>query len=82
MKKLTVTLKLKKAKAGDLLEFDSYNESGKKKWKIKTGVPYWLVNSKGKIEKHTYRTSENMDSVQLGDYLKREQILIYKGKYK
>jgi len=82
MKKLTITLKLKKAKAKDLLEFDSYKKSGKKKWKIKVGVPYWLINSKGKIEKHTYRTSENMNSDELGNYLRREQILIFKGKYK
>lgn len=82
MKKLTVKLNLKKATVKDFLEFDSYKKSGKKVWKIKVGVPYWLISSKGKIEKHTYKTTENIDSDQFGDYLRRKQVLIYKGKYK
>lgn len=79
---MKTTIKLRKAKRKDFLEFDKYKKDGKtKKYKLKVGVPYWLINSKGKLEKYIYRTTNEMDMKSFGDYLIREQVFINKSKY-
>ena len=77
---MKLTIKLRKATKKDFLELDGYTKKGKK-YKVKIGVPYWLINSKGKIEKRSYRTTNEMDMKAFGDYLMREQVYIIKAKY-
>jgi hypothetical protein len=79
-----IELKLKLGSKLDFVEFSHYKENGKGKvYKFKYGVPYWCINSKGKIENKNYRTHENMDMDHFKELLIREQVLIpdYADKY-
>jgi hypothetical protein len=76
--KLTVKLKLKKAKRQDFMKLMGHKESGGKKWGALYGVPYWLINSKGIIEKDNYIFTEHTDMKSFSNYLVREQVLIIK----
>lgn len=68
-----------KAKKTDFVEFSHYDKITKKRvFKIKHGVPFWLINSKGIIEDGSYRTHENMDIKSFQKYLLHEQVLIIK----
>lgn len=78
---MKVTIKLVKAKKVDFVELVKQGKN-KKTYKIKEGVPYWLINSKGKIEPQPYRSHAQMDSEEFSDFLMREQVLISKKKYK
>ena len=76
--KLEIVLKLKIATMDDVLEVVGY-KPGKKGGKIKKlrkGMPYWMINSKGKIENKNYVLTEATDSQDFGVYLLKEQILI------
>lgn len=64
------------AKKKDFLEIDSYLEGGKKKWKQKNGVPYWLINSKGIVENKNYILNEDTEKLSFATYLLNEQVLI------
>lgn len=77
-KKIKHEIKLIIAAPKDLIELDSYKKGGGKKWKPRMGFPYWMFNSKGKIENKNYILDEHTDLKELADYLSREQILILK----
>jgi len=80
---MKTTIKLRIAKRKDFLEFDKYKEDGKtRKYKMKLGVPYWMINSKSKIENHVYIVDPHTDLKSFALCLSREQILIVKSKYK
>lgn len=51
-------------------------------YKARIGVPYWMVNSKGKVENRFYILAEHTDLKEFGDYLNRGQILIPKNERK
>jgi len=72
----TLEIKLRVANKEDFLELDKYLEGGKKKWKLKIGVPYWMINYEGKIENDPYILTEDTDKGDFADWLIREQILI------
>lgn len=74
----TIRLKLKVAKSKDLLELDGYKKGGAKVWKLRNGFPFWLINSKGKIENKNYILNEDTDPADIGNWLARQQILIPK----
>lgn len=77
----TIKLKLKIAKTADLITLDKYvMKKGKKtkKWKTRTGFPYWIMNSKGKIENKNYILNEHTDMKYFSELLVREQIYIPK----
>lgn len=76
IKVVETTLKLKIATKKDLLILDKYKKGGGKVWKFKEGVPYWLINSKGKIENHHYILTEDTNPQDVADWLIREQMLI------
>lgn len=69
-------IKLRVARKDDFLELDRYLEGGKKKWKLKIGVPYWMINYAGDIENDPYILTEDTDKGNFADWLIREQILI------
>jgi len=73
---MEVTIKLRQATSEDFFEVDYIKEGGGKAWKLKTGQPYWMKNSKGVIENKNYRTTEATNLETLGDYVKRKQIFI------
>lgn len=76
VKILDVNLKLRVGRKNDFIELDKYLESGKKKWKMREGIPYWCINSKGEVENDPYILSEDTDKSQFAELLVREQILI------
>ena len=76
VKILDVNLKLRVGKKNDFIELDKYLEGGKKKWKMREGIPYWCINSKGEVENDPYILSEDTDKKQFSELLVREQILI------
>lgn len=70
-------LKLRKATKKDFIEFSHLKADKKGKvYKMKYGMPYWLLNSKGEIESCPYRTHENMDMQEFQIYMVHEQVLI------
>lgn len=72
-----ITIQLELAKKTDFVELV---KSGKKpEYKIRLGVPYWLLNSKGIIEHKTYITNNNTSFKQLANYFARQQILTIKS---
>lgn len=74
-----INLKLRKATKKDFVEFSHMKKDGKGKvYKMRFGVPFWLINSKGEIEKCNYRTHENMSMDDFKEYLAHEQVLIIK----
>lgn len=68
-------VKLRLGKKTDFLELDKY-EGKKKVWKPRFGLPYWMINSKGKIENKPYILDEDTDLKEFSNYLVREQILV------
>ncbi len=61
------------------MQLDKYiKKKGKdaKSWKMKHGIPYWLINSKGDIENANYILNENTDLEDFANYLNRQQVLI------
>lgn len=77
-KKYKIKLELKVAQKQDLIEISGYKPNGRKKWKIRSGIPFWLINSKGEIENKNYILSEDTDTEDLGLWLLNEQVLIPK----
>lgn len=77
-KKYKVEIKLKVAQKKDLIEIDGYKKDGKKKWKLKTGIPFWLISSKGEIENKNYILSNETDKDDLAIWILKEQLLIPK----
>lgn len=75
---MEVTINLKEATSKDFLEVSHIKPGGGKAWKLICGIPYWMKNSKGKIENKNYRTTDATDLEEFGDYLKRRQIFIPK----
>lgn len=69
-------IKLRVARKDDFLELDKYLEGGKKKWKLKIGVPYWMINHAGDIENDPYILTDDTNKGDFADWLVREQILI------
>jgi len=72
-------IELKLAKKMDFLRLDKYVKKGNKNvksWKMEFGIPYWLYNSKGKIENKNYILSDSTDLTDFSDYLNRNQVLI------
>lgn len=76
IKTIDFEIKLRVAKQGDFLELDKYIDGGKKKWKLRFGLPYWLINSKGIIENDPYILDEHTNTSDFADWLVREQVLI------
>lgn len=79
-----IELKLQIATKTDFIEFSHYKKEGKGKvYKFKYGVPYWCINSKGKIENKNYRTHENMNMDDFKELLMHEQVLVpqYSDEY-
>lgn len=68
---------LKVANKKDFLELDKIKD-GKKIWKPKFGIPFWLYNSKGVIENKNYILSDDSDLEAFKQYLILEQVLILK----
>jgi len=64
------------AKKDDFLELERYLEGGKKKWKIRLGLPFWLIDSKGKIENDPYIIDEHTDLKEFGNWVSKERVLI------
>jgi len=84
LKKISHQINLRIATKTDFLELEKYTQKkGKriKKWKMITGFPYWLYNSKGKIENKNYILNENTDLSSFSDYLLRNQVLILTSKF-
>lgn len=71
-----VTINLEHARKSDFVRLSSSHPV--KEYKIRLGVPYWLINSKGIIEHNNYITNENTTFKQLADYFARQQILTIK----
>lgn len=76
IKAINFEIQLRVAKQVDFLELDKYLEGGKKKWKARHGLPYWLINSKGVIENDCYVLDEHTNTSDFADWLVREQVLI------
>lgn len=74
--KLEISLKLRIAKKHDFLDVEDSLPNGKTKWKMRLGVPFWLINSKGNIENKNYILTENTDKFDFADWLNKEQVLI------
>ena len=70
-------MKLKIASKKDLIQIDKYLGNGKKKWKLLSGIPYWLINSKGEVENEPYILDENTDSEEFAEFLIREHLVSY-----
>jgi hypothetical protein len=81
---MKIEIQLKKASKKDFVVYagqvqkvaangDKYTGA---KYKPKYGMPYWLFNSKGEIEKQNYIFTENTDTNEFNEYLLREQVLI------
>jgi len=60
----------------DFLELDKYLDGGKKSWKLRYGLPYWMINKDGQIENDCYILTENTDVQEFGMWLNLEQVLI------
>lgn len=75
-KKYKVKIKLRVATKKDLIVIDKYTQGGKKKWKLKEGIPFWLINSKGEIENKNYILSDDTDKEDLALWMLHEQLLI------
>jgi len=75
---MEVKINLIEATKDDILQLDFIYPSGKKKFKLRHGVPYWLLNSKGQLENKNYVISEHTDAKELGVYLSNKQIFIPK----
>ena len=71
-----VKTKLEHAKKTDFAELTTSHP--KPEYKVRLGVPYWLINSKGVIEHKNYITNHNTSFKQLADYFARQQILTIK----
>lgn len=80
-KTFVLNLELRIANKSDFMELDRYLEGEKKKFKIKLGVTYWMVNFKGEIENQPYILTEETDKSNFADWLVREQILIPVGRF-
>ena len=81
-KKYKTTITLQVASKEDLVEIDRITPSGKKIWKLREGLPFWLINSKGEIENRNYILSNNIDKEDLGLWMLHEQLLIPKKIWK
>ena len=82
-----VNLELVPATANDFKEIDYYKDMGygnqqKAMYKMRLGIPYWLVNSKGELETHPYRTTLETDADAIAYYLKTDRIFIIKNPFK
>lgn len=76
---------LRLASKKDFLEVEKIEKrNGKdvKVWKIREGIPYWCINSKGEIENKNYILDENTDLEHFNILLLREQVLVTKNKNK
>mgnify|MGYP000224056246 CR=1 FL=1 len=71
-----VKIKLEHAKKTDFVELATSHP--KPEYRVRLGVPYWLINSKGIIEHNNYITNDNLTFKQLADYFARRQILTIK----
>lgn len=72
-----IELRLRKATKKDFVEFSHLKADKKGKvYKMKYGVPFWLLNSKGEIERNNYRTHENMDVEEFKLLMVHEQVLV------
>ena len=76
MKDYELTITLEHAKKVDFVELVTSHP--KPEYKIRLGVPYWLLNSKGVIEHNNYITNDTTSFKQLADYFARQQILTIK----
>lgn len=83
---LKIEIQLKKATKKDFVKYagqvQKTDKFGKNymtnKYLPKYGMPYWLINSKGNVEKQNYIFTENTDTSEFGKYLIGEQVLILK----
>lgn len=76
IKAINFEIKLRIAESSDFLILDKYLEGGKKKWKLRLGLPYWLINSKGVIENDPYIIDEHTNTADFGDFLNQKRVLI------
>ena len=76
IKAIDFEIKLRIAVKADFLILDKYLEGGKKKWKLRFGLPYWLINSKGVIENDPYIIDEHTNTSDFGDFLQQKRVLI------
>lgn len=77
MKDYRTVIVLEHARKADFVELV---KSGKKpEYKIRLGVPYWLLNSKGILEHKNYITNDTTSFKQLAEYFTRQQILTIKA---
>lgn len=75
-KAIDFEIKMRIATKVDFLELDKYLDQGKKKWKLRLGLPYWLINSKGVIENDCYVLDEHTNTDDFGDFLNQQRVLI------
>lgn len=74
---MKLKIKLKIATRDDVLEIDTVKSNKKKvSWKLRLRTPYWMINSRGKIENKNYVISETTNAKEFGSYIKKKQILI------
>ena len=68
-----ITIQLQHANKLDFLDLIKKGE-----YKVRLGVPFWLINSKGVIEPKNYITNENTTFNDLKEWFDRKQILTIK----
>jgi len=59
-------------------DFANVINSRKKEYQVRLGVPFWLINSKGEIEKRNYITNESTTFSKLNEWFNSKQILTIK----
>jgi hypothetical protein len=64
------------AEKDNFLELERYLEKGKKKWKLRFGLPYWLKDSKGEIENDPYILDEHTDTKEFAAWISKKRVLI------
>ena len=73
---VTAEIRFKIAVKKDFLEVEKRIHGGKIKWKPMEGIPYWLINSKGKVDNKNLVFDRDTDLQQFGIWLHHQQILI------
>lgn len=77
-----VTLELIYALPEDLKELSGYDDNGRKKYRLRVGLIYWLRSElTGEIQQIPYQITEHTDPNSLKEYLEKKMILIAKNTF-